>query len=51
MLLFHGDADEVVAPSNLLEVKDFLERNKIKVDVNMIKNCVLIYPSKHLVQH
>ena len=39
MLLFHGDADEVVPPSNLLEVKDFLERNKIKVDVNMIKNC------------
>ena len=39
ILLFHGDADEVVPPSNLLEVKDFLERNKIKVDVNMIKNC------------
>ena len=39
MLLFHGDADEVVPPSNLLEAKDFLERNKIKVDVNMIKNC------------
>ena len=39
MLLFHGDADEVVPPSNLLEAKDFLERNKIKVHVNMIKNC------------
>ena len=39
MLLFHGDADEVVPPSNLLEAKDFLERNKIKVEVNMIKNC------------
>ena len=39
MLLFHGDADEVVPPSNLLEAKDFLERNKIKVKVNMIKNC------------
>ena len=39
ILLFHGDADEVVSPSSLLEAKDFLERNKIKVEVNMIKNC------------
>ena len=39
MLLFHGDADEVVPPSNLLEAKDFLERNKIIAEVNMIKNC------------
>ncbi len=39
ILLFHGDADEVVPPSSLLEAKDFLERNKIKVEVNMIKNC------------
>ena len=39
MLLFHGDADEVVPPSSLLEAKDFLERNKIKVEVNMINNC------------
>ena len=39
VLLFHGDADEVVPPSNLLEAKDFLERNKIKVEVNMLKNC------------
>ena len=39
VLLFHGDADEVVPPSSLLEAKDFLERNKIKVEVNMLKNC------------
>ena len=39
ILLFHGDADEVVPPSSLLEAKDFLERNKIKVEVNMLKNC------------
>ena len=39
ILLFHGDADEVVPPSSLLEAKDFLERNKIKVEVIMIKNC------------
>ena len=39
ILLFHGDADEVVPPSSLLEAKDFLERNKIKVEVSMINNC------------
>ena len=39
MLLFHGDKDEIVPPSNLLEAKDFLLRNKIKVEINMISNC------------
>ncbi len=39
MLLIHGDADEVVTPSNLLEAKDFLIRNNIDVNINMIKNC------------
>ena len=39
MLLFHGDKDEVVSPSNLLDAKDFLTRNKIKVDIIMIKDC------------
>ncbi len=48
MLLFHGDADEVVAPSSLLEAKDFLERNKIKVEINMIKNCLHHIPVEAL---
>ena len=39
MLLFHGDKDEIVSPSNLLEAKDFLLRNKIKVETNMISDC------------
>ena len=39
MLLIHGDADEIVAPSNLLEAKDFLIRNNINVNINMINNC------------
>ena len=39
MLLFHGDKDEIVSPSNLLEAKDFLLRNKIKVEINMISDC------------
>ena len=39
MLLLHGDIDEVVPSVNLLEAKDFLIRNNIEVEVNMIKNC------------
>ena len=39
MLLFHGDIDEVVPSVNLLEAKDFLIRNNIEVEINMIKNC------------
>ena len=39
MLLLHGDLDEVVPSVNLLESKDFLIRNNIEVETNMIKNC------------
>jgi len=39
MLLLHGDIDEVVPSVNLLEAKDFLIRNDIEVEINMIKNC------------
>ena len=39
MLLIHGDSDEIVAPSNLLEAKDFLIRNNINVNINMINDC------------
>ena len=39
MLLLHGDLDEVVPSVNLLEAKDFLIRNNIEVEINMIKNC------------
>jgi phospholipase/carboxylesterase len=39
MLLIHGDKDEVVSPTFLLEAKDFLIRNNIKVETKMIKNC------------
>ena len=39
MLLLHGDRDEVVSPTFLLETKDFLIRNNIEIETKMIKNC------------
>ncbi len=39
MLLLHGDKDAVVPSSNLLDAKDFLLRNKIEVETNMISDC------------
>ena len=38
-LLIHGDQDEIVPPVNLLEAKDFFERNKIDIVTKMIKSC------------
>ena len=38
-MLIHGDQDVVVSPSSLLEAKDFLIRNNVEVETNMIKNC------------
>jgi len=38
-LLIHGDADQIVSSTHLLEAKDFLIRNNINVDTLLIKNC------------
>ena len=38
-LLIHGDADQVVPSTNLLEAKDFLIRSNIEVKTLLIKNC------------
>ena len=38
-LLIHGDQDEIVPSVNLLEAKDFFERNKIDIITKMIKGC------------
>ncbi len=38
-LLIHGEADQIVSPTHLLEAKDFLIRNKVKVETLLIKNC------------
>ena len=39
MLLIHGDIDDIVAPSSLLEANDFLVRNKIEVKTKIITAC------------
>jgi len=39
MLLIHGDSDDVVSPTSLLEAQDFLIRNKVEIKTSMIKNC------------
>ncbi|MDC0236016.1 alpha/beta fold hydrolase [Candidatus Pelagibacter sp.] len=39
VLLIHGDADQVVPSTFLLEAKDFLIRNGINVQTLLIKNC------------
>ena len=38
-LLIHGDQDEIVPPVNLLEAKDFFERNKNDITTKMVKGC------------
>ena len=38
-LLIHGDQDDIVSPTNLLEAKDFLIREKVNVETFLIKNC------------
>jgi phospholipase/carboxylesterase len=38
-LLIHGEQDKVVSPTHLLEAKDFLLRENIKVETHLIKNC------------
>ena len=39
VLLLHGDIDEVVPSTCLLEAKDFLIRNQVEVETKMIENC------------
>ena len=39
MLLIHGDQDDIVPPSHLLEAQDFLMRYKVNIETKMIKNC------------
>ncbi len=38
-LLIHGEVDQIVPSTHLLEAKDFLIRNNIPVETLLIKNC------------
>jgi len=38
-LLIHGDVDQIVPSTHLLEAKDFLIRNSIEVETLLVKNC------------
>ena len=38
-LLIHGENDDIVPCVKSLEAKDFLERNKVAVELEIIKNC------------
>ena len=39
ILLIHGENDDIVPCVKSLEAKDFLERNKVPVKLEIIKNC------------
>ena len=39
VLLIHGDQDDIVSPTHLLEAKDFFLREKVNVETHLIKNC------------
>ncbi len=38
-LLIHGDQDDIVSPTFLLEAKDFLLRENVNIETHLIKNC------------
>ena len=39
ILLIHGDQDDIVSPTYLLEAKDFFLRENLNVETHLIKNC------------
>ena len=38
-LLIHGDQDDIVSTTHLLEAKDFFLREKVNIETHLIKNC------------
>ena len=38
-LLIHGDQDDIVSPTHLLEAKDFFLRENVSIETHLIKNC------------
>ena len=46
IILMHGDIDQVVPVSSLLEAKDFFNKNNYKIESHIFKNCEHRIPSK-----
>ena len=39
MFLMHGEKDEIVSPTNLLDAKEYLIHHKLKIKTKLFKNC------------
>ena len=39
IFLMHGDKDTIISPSHLLESKEFLVQNSLKIKTKLFKNC------------
>ena len=39
ILLIHGEQDDIVSPTHLLEAKDFLLRENVVIETHLINNC------------
>ncbi len=39
MFLMHGEKDEIVLPTNLLDAKEYLIHHKLKIKTKLFKNC------------
>ena len=39
VILMHGDQDEIVSPTFLLEAKEFFSKNNYKIETEIFKNC------------
>ena len=46
IILMHGDKDEIVPASFLLEAKDFFNKNNYKIETKIFKNCEHRIPSE-----
>ena len=39
IILMHGDIDQIVPVSSLLEAKDFFNKNRYEIETKIFKNC------------
>jgi phospholipase/carboxylesterase len=46
IILMHGDIDQIVPASSLLEAKDFFNKNNYKIETHIFKNCEHRIPSE-----